>query len=80
MTIILRPEQEQLIQEAINSGFADSPEEAIDRALDTLRSRLPKSAIEIECTAMAARRLGSFGARHGLSLDGSTIKDLLLGC
>ena len=28
-------------------------------------------------TAAAARRLGTFGERHGLSLGGQTIKDLL---
>jgi hypothetical protein len=32
---------------------------------------------EAEATAAIARRLGSFGKRHGLSLGGTTIKDLL---
>jgi len=77
MTIILRPEQEQLLREAISSGLAQSTDEALDQALDTLRYRLPKPADEAESTAMVARRLASFGKRHGLSLGGSTIKDLL---
>jgi hypothetical protein len=77
MTIILRPEQEQLIREAISSGLAQSTDEALDQALDTLRYRLPKPAGEAESVATVARRLSSFGKRHGLSLDGSTIKDLL---
>jgi hypothetical protein len=77
MTIILRPEQEQLLREAIRSGLAQSTDEALDQALDTLRSRLPKPADEAESTATIARRLASFGERHGLSLGGSTIKDLL---
>jgi len=77
MTIILRPEQEQLLREAISSGLADTTDEALDKALDTLRLRLPKSAPEAESIATIARRLASFGKRHGLSLGGSTIKDLL---
>jgi hypothetical protein len=77
MTIILRPEQEQLLREAISSGLAQSTDEALDQALDTLRYRLPKPADEAESTAAVARRLASFGKRHGLSLGGSTIKDLL---
>jgi hypothetical protein len=77
MTIILRPEQEQLLREAISSGLAQSTDEALDQALDTLRYRLPKRADEAESTATVVRRLASFGKRHGLSLGGSTIKDLL---
>jgi hypothetical protein len=77
MTIFLRPEQEQLLREAIRSGLAQSTDEALDQALDTLRYRLPKPADEAESTATIARRLASFGKRHGLSLGGSTIKDLL---
>jgi hypothetical protein len=77
MTITLRPEQEQLLREAISSGLAQSTDEALDQALDTLRYRLPKPADEGESTATVARRLASFGKRHGLSLGGSTIKDLL---
>ena len=75
MTIILRPEQEQLLREAISSGLAQSTDEALDQALDTLRYRLPKPADEAESTAAVARRLASFGKRHGLSLGGSTITD-----
>jgi hypothetical protein len=77
MTIILRPEQEQLLREAMNSGLAQSTDEALDQALDTLRSRLAKSPDEAESTPIVVRRLASFGKRHGLSLGGSSIKDLL---
>jgi hypothetical protein len=45
------------------------------QASDALRDRLSKSASEKEVSA-AARRLATFGKRHGLSLGGS-IKDLL---
>jgi len=77
MTITLRPEQEQLLREAINSGLAHTTDEALDRALDMLRHRLPKTTAETESAATVARRLAGFGKRHGLSLGGATIKDLL---
>jgi hypothetical protein len=78
MTITLNPEQEQVLIEAINSGLAHTTDEALDQALDALRERLPQQRAPIdESVAAAARRLGTFGQRHGLSLGGSTIKELL---
>ena len=77
MAIILRPEQEQVLREAINSGLVHTPDEALDQALDMLRNRLPKQSAEAESTAAVARRLARFGKSHGLSLGGATIKDLL---
>ena len=77
MAIILRPEQEQLLREAMSSGLAQSTDEALDQALDTLRYRLLKPADEAESVATVVQQLASFGKRHGLSLGGSTIKDLL---
>jgi len=35
-------EQEQVLREAINSGLAQTPDEALDQALDMLRDRLPR--------------------------------------
>lgn len=77
MTITLKPEQEQVLVDAIKSGLAQSTDEALDQAIDALRERLPHEAPISETVAAAARRLGSFGKRHGLSLGGLTIKDLL---
>jgi hypothetical protein len=78
MTIILKPEQEKLLIEATNSGLARSPDEALDQALDALRARLPhEEKPNDESVAAAARRLGTFGKRHGLSLGGLRIKELL---
>jgi hypothetical protein len=78
MTIILKPEQERVLIEAMNSGLARTPDEALDQALDALRSRMPHEEKPAdESVAAAARRLGTFGKRHGLSLGGSTIKELL---
>jgi hypothetical protein len=77
VTIILKPEQEKLLLDTINSGLAHTADEALDQALELLRVRLPQTAAADPESAAAARRLGTFGKRHGLSLAGSTIKELL---
>lgn len=41
MTIILKPEQERVLIDAINSGLAHTRDEALDQALETLKRRLP---------------------------------------
>jgi hypothetical protein len=77
MTITLKPEQEQVLIEAVKSGLAESANEALDQALDALKSRLPQKIAPNESVAAAARRLATFGKRHGLSLGWLTIKELL---
>jgi hypothetical protein len=80
MTITLRPEQERVLQDAIDSGLAHNADEALDLALDALRGRLPPrtpAGTPDESVAAAVRRLATFGKRHGLSLGGMTVKELL---
>ena len=77
MTIILRPEQEQVLREAITSGLAHTPDEALDQAFDALRLRLTQRPVSESDTAAAVKRLATFGKRHGLSLGDSTVKELL---
>ena len=60
MTIILRPEQEQVLREAINSGLAHAPDEALDQALDMLRDRLPKQSAEVESYSGSRPASGAF--------------------
>jgi hypothetical protein len=42
MTIILRPEQESVLLDAISFGLAHDADEALDQALDALSERLPR--------------------------------------
>jgi hypothetical protein len=77
MSITLKPEQEQVLIEAVRSGLAETANEALDQALQDLRNRLPRNGAPDESVAAAARRLGTFGKRHKLSLGGLTIKELL---
>ena len=56
MTIVLKPEQERVLLNAMQAGLARTPEGSV---------------------AEAARRLATFGKRHGLSLGGMTVRQLL---
>jgi len=38
MTITLKPEQEQVLIEAVKSGLAETANEALDQALDALKA------------------------------------------
>ncbi len=77
MTITLKPEQEQVLIEAVESGLAGNANEALDQALEALKNRLSQKGAPDESVAAAARRLAIFGKRNGLSLGGSTIQELL---
>jgi hypothetical protein len=80
MTITLKPEQERILTDAVKSGLAHNTGEALDQALDSLRERIPASeetSAATESVAAVARRLATFGKRHGLSLGGLTVKELL---
>jgi hypothetical protein len=76
MTISLRPEDERLIEEAIQAGLIRTADEAFDDAIEHLRRRLQARNTE-SSTVQAAERLATFGRRHNLSLGGLKIKDLI---
>ena len=48
MTITPKPEQAQLIADAIQAGLIKSPDEALEIAVDTLRDRLKASTRPID--------------------------------
>ena len=80
MTIFLNSEQERILADAVKNGFARNSDEALDKALDSLRGRQPARPSENvpeDSVAAAARRLANFGKRHNLSLGGISVKDLL---
>jgi Arc/MetJ-type ribon-helix-helix transcriptional regulator len=77
MTIeIHRPELERRFLEGIQSGRFRDAEELLMTALDALLEK-ERSAETNQTTAAAARRLGTFGKRHGLSLGDITVQELL---
>ena len=78
MTIFLTTEQESILADAIKHGLARNSDEALDKALDSLRERIPaQDGVPDNSVTAAARRLATFGKRHNLSLGGMTVKELL---
>ena len=74
MTITLRPEQERVIQRAIETGMYGSVDEVLDSALESIRKRevfhppLTRSQI-------AGQRIREL--RKGVTLGGISIKELI---
>jgi Arc/MetJ-type ribon-helix-helix transcriptional regulator len=80
MTVTLRPEQEQIVGEAIRTGLIENADDVVDAGVEAIRQRLesngPASAAKGEIQAAADRML-RFGEKYGSSLGGLTIKDLV---
>ena len=66
MTITPKPEQAQLIAEAIQAGLIKSPAEALDIAVDALRGRLKASARPIDAEEWM-RKFRSWASSHSTS-------------
>ena len=75
MTIRPTPEQERKIQEARQAGLIDSPEQILDVGLEHLAHSVGPSSSD--SVADAVDRVANFGKRHGLSLGGLKIKELI---
>lgn len=74
MTITLRPEQERVIQQAIETGMYNSVDEVLDFALDLIRKReaFHKNATRSQIAGERIREL-----RKGVTLGGFSIKELI---
>ena len=46
MTIELKPEQEKIVAQAIQAGLIETPDEAADAGVETIRKRLESGAVE----------------------------------
>ena len=74
MTIqITKPEIEALINQRLQSGAFRDAEDVI---LQALRSSGTEAGPSDERRREAIERLKTFGKKHGLSLDGMTIREL----
>jgi hypothetical protein len=74
MTISPTPERERKIEAALRAGLIESPEQLLDVGLEHLGgvgTGVPDSIAD------AVDRVANFGKRHGLSLNGLKIKDLI---
>jgi len=84
MTVTLRPEQEQIVGEAIRTGLIETVDDVVVVGVETIRQRLKsngpasrKASVADREIQAAADRLVRFGEKYGFSLGGITIKDLV---
>ncbi len=68
MTITPRPEQEELIAQAIRAGLIRTAEDALDIAVDTLRGRLSSSKPKRPAGRKSLDRLFAESPLKGLNL------------
>ena len=77
MTVTLPPKIERIVNDAVLSGHYSSAEDMLAEAVTVWQSQQPVTPQSAEEHRTAAiERLRNFGAAHGLSLGGMTIKQL----
>ncbi len=79
MQVTLTPHGEEIVEAALARGVGRSPEEVVERALETIA---PEAAVlseeEKERRRQAVDAMRAFGEKHHLTLGpGERIKDLL---
>ena len=74
MTITLRPEQERVVRQAIETGMYNSVDELLDSALESIRKReaFPPALTRSQVAGQRIREL-----RKGAMLGGIAIKELI---
>ena len=74
MTITLRPEQERVVRQAIETGMYNSVDELLDSALESIRKReaFPPALTRSQLAGQQIREL-----RKGAMLGGIPIKELI---
>ena len=79
MQVTLTPHGEQLVERALARGLGRSPEEIVERALETVVPNEPAlSDEETERRRQAVEAMRAFGKKHNLTLGpGERIKDLI---
>ena len=79
VVIQLKPDQEQLIGQAIQAGLIATAEQVLDLGVESIRLRLEshRSQSRQEEIDAAVDRLINFREKHRLSLNGLAIKDLI---
>ena len=81
MTVTLKPEQEQIVSEAIRAGLIGAADDIVVAGIETVLGRLESSAVGESARQQpidsAVGRLQKFGAKYRFSLGGLTIKELV---
>jgi hypothetical protein len=72
MTIVLKPEQEKIVRDAIHDGLIESVDEFIDLAIGAL----PHAGVP-DVRTDAVRRMQEFGEKHKLSFGAAISRKVL---
>jgi len=73
MTVTLTPHAQQLLEQQLRRG--GSPEQVLERALETLAGQQPVAAVPRRSVAEAVDHIRA--SRKGITLGGLKIKDLI---
>jgi Arc/MetJ-type ribon-helix-helix transcriptional regulator len=73
MTIILIPEQEQIVDDQLKSGIYRTPEDVVATALQALRKTSPRACHQQE----AVREMLRFVENNRATLTGISVKELI---
>jgi Arc/MetJ-type ribon-helix-helix transcriptional regulator len=76
-TIRLTPHSDALIQKQLEKGAYRSPEEVVERALETLEAKSDQSSVTRSTKTVAEAVDDLLELRDGLTLGGLKIKDLI---
>jgi hypothetical protein len=78
MTIEIKPEDVQVIDQAIRAGLIEHAGEVVDMGLETLRSRLEAARASSESSRIEAiRRMQEFGEKYRLNLGEPITRKLM---
>jgi hypothetical protein len=78
MTVEIKPEDAQVIEQAIQAGLIEHAGEVVDVGLETLRSRLEDfRALRESWRGEAVRRMQEFGEKYRLNLGEPITRKLM---
>lgn len=78
LTIEIKPEDAQVIDQAIQAGLIEHADEVVDVGLETLRSRLEAFRTSSESSrGKAVRRMQEFGEKYRLNLGEPITRKLM---
>ena len=78
MTIDLKPEDTNIINQAIQAGLIHRPDEVVEVGVETLRSRLEaRLSLGSSTRQDVVRRMQEFGDKYHLGLGERITRDLL---
>lgn len=77
MPTTLTPAQQHIVDEELQSGRFQTPEEVITRALEALRERTVEEQYDADARHRAVQDMLAFAEENRTRLDGLSVKELI---